>query len=254
MGDTHTQPEVARPQRPRIPWSAALHRLGVPHTVRAGGRRWRLDRRIIPRTAHKVRVGTYEAAERAAALTLFDRDLPILEIGAGIGTTSVHLNHALRPIWHRVLDCNPESLRLVEQQKRLNDCTFHTVLGGLGYPARSIRVPGRARHVRTGWSLTDHGSEDGDIEVTVAGLDKWAPPGPYNLLIDAEGMEYDMIQHDADHLASRVASLVVDWTPRRDAMHRIPPAAMALMDMAFEWRWSHGNVSGYVKRELVPHG
>lgn len=221
--------------------SGAMHRLGLPYQVRAPTGRFRLHGKMQPLVAWKVKNGIYEREEIEAGNTVFDFSLPLLEFGGGIGCTSIAWNPKLiDPKKHLVVECNPASQTLVNTNARLNGAKFWCILGAVGYDCRRASVDNKG-WIRTSFSLDDQLSVHGH-NITVAPISNWTPWQRFNLALDVEGMEYEILAREMDLLRHSVSGLVIDWTPSRgDTISAI----RALENAGFRWEYHSGNKCGF---------
>lgn len=231
----------------------ALHRLGLPYTVSWGNLFFKIDPRVVDaRRAWMIKTERWELGEYQAGLAVFDADRPLLEVGGGHGVTACLWSERFKFESHIVLEPFPGSVRQVRRQRDLNGLRFHVIQGGVGYVDREVSLTGASR-VKTGGTVFER---LGGETVTLAPLRDWVwwPAGTFNLAVDAEGAEFDILEQDWDLIKYRVCGLVIDWTGRLLSGSEIVKWVEALRGIGFEWVYQRGNVSGFRRRAWVNPG
>jgi FkbM family methyltransferase len=190
---------------PRLAWYA-----GAPgNTVRIDGSEITLADRYL---AGIARLGLYEYSERVAIRRFLQPDLPILELGTGVGVIASLANRRLqRPADHWCVDGNANALRLAAENGRRNGCAFRTLHAAVAYGVDTVTFSADENHVAggvgQGHTLTTVAA------VTLRGLLTQAGFARCTLICDIEGAERDLIDHDSDILQERVASLILETHP-----------------------------------------
>ncbi|MEZ4670946.1 MAG: FkbM family methyltransferase [Anaerolineae bacterium] len=154
--------------------------------------------------------GNYERAELALIKQYVPVDWPIVELGGAIGFTACSTNRRLtHPAEHVVLEANPRIIPTLERNRALNQCQFQIVPAALGYGAGTLTlwVPpyfyGSSTRIERGEA----------VDVNTTTLQKLADEAGFerfNLIVDIEGAEVDLAQHEPDVLQKRVGWLVVE--------------------------------------------
>jgi FkbM family methyltransferase len=182
------------------PWYAG--RLGL--TVRVGDLRLTMPDRHL---AGVLRLGGYERPERIAVRQFLRPELPVIDIGAGVGVVSCVANRRLPdPTRHRSIEANPNAVQLLTHNRDQNGCGFQIIHAALGY-TDSVTMAVDARIV------SSRASDDG-VEVPVTSLANVAVGWErFSLICDIEGGEIDLMRHEADLLATRVDTLIIERHP-----------------------------------------
>ena len=164
------------------------------------------DTPFIARKA--LRRGIYEATERRLVRSHVGGDLPVIELGAAYGVVSQSLRKQLNPDTLLVLvEANPALLDICRAniQRVADVATTHVVNAALGYDS-----DGQARFVVTSGVHTSHvavADEELATAITVPAvtlgelLRRYDIRGPYVLVSDIEGAEWDLVVNDAEALA-----------------------------------------------------
>lgn len=183
----------------------------------------------------------YERPEREALKRFLDPDLPVIELGGGLGVVACLTNKRLRhPHQHVVVEANPDLIPLLERNKRHNGCGFEIVHGALAYGSpettfyRNAFFP--ASNVGRAWQE----SLDAAVRVptvTLAGLLSRFPFDRCTLISDIEGAECALVEHEADLLCARVATLIVETHPgiAAQATDRMLTALEQMMFRRLSW-------------------
>lgn len=214
------------------------HRL-VGRLVELGGNRVTIENLplsvdnplITTRQKGLLDVGLHESGEIALACRYVRTELPVVELGGGIGVVSCVINRRLtRPEDHVVVEANPDLIPTLEVNRRLNGCGFcirnvalaygseEATLGIDSFVTSRIGGVGRRAQVST---------------VTLASLVQEAAFERINLIVDVEGAEVDLVEREGSLLASRVAILIVETHPRFVGPERTAGVLAALRALGF---------------------
>lgn len=185
----------------------------------------------------------YERAERELVARHVPTDLPVIELGGGIGVISSILNRRLAdPTRHVLLEANPALIPLIERNRGLNDGRFE--VRNLAYSATAETVSLELDGDYTVGRAVPAGS--GTVTVPAASLARIADEAgfaTFSLISDTEGGELSMIDREIDVLVARVAVLVVE-------LHR-PEPGDGTMDDRVDRLVAHG--FELVDRERTVH-
>jgi len=162
--------------------------------------------RISTRRKSLLFFGLYEKGEITAIHKYLRPDLPIIEVGGGIGVLSCIINKKLdNTNNHVVLEADPKLLPTLEKNMRLNQCDFTIEHGALAYGSEPL-----ALHINEfpGSSLQVSGSPT--IIVRPVSLEHLI--GKYGfqsitLMADIEGSEAELIEHELHILKQNVKAL-----------------------------------------------
>ena len=160
----------------------------------------------------RLYMGRYEASERKA-LPLLDTDLPLVELGGGIGVIACLANHRLKnPRMHVIVEANPELIPLIEENRMRNGCQFHIINAALGYAADDLELKVHESMLDT--NLFSKGVRT--ICVPSIQLESVLDQFGFSicsLICDIEGAEYEMILNEIDCLRRHVRLIVLETHP-----------------------------------------
>ena len=143
----------------------------------------------------------YEAAERRAVVRYLRRDMPVIELGGSMGVVACVTNRLLAdPSRHVVVEANPLAIPQLELNRKLNGCQFEIVNRAIAYGAPSVTFSPSSD--LAGSSITRAGDQS-PVTVDTVGLADLAHDrgfGRFNLVCDIEGLEYDLVCHEAEVL------------------------------------------------------
>jgi len=194
-------------------------RCGARYTL--DGTTFQLPPRAPVDALRALRAGSYERPERELSRKWLPADLPVIEAGGAFGIVSHtirrHLDPAARLI---VLEANPDLIDIcrgnVERAGAENTEVVHAALAQGAESVRFTVTSGlHTSHVETGVAAADAaGSRQIEVPATtLAGLlASRGIDGPYSLVCDIEGAEFDLFAREAEAL-SRCAVAVVEFHP-----------------------------------------
>jgi len=143
----------------------------------------------------------YELPERQAVARYLRRDLPVIELGGSIGVVACVTNKLLKdPKAHIVVEANPLAIPYLERNKQRNRCEFEIVNRAIAYGADTVTF--RPSSDMCGNSITAEGDQPSVTVPTSQLRDLVRHRGfsRFTLVCDIEGLEYDLVQHEADVL------------------------------------------------------
>ncbi len=195
------------------------HRL-VGRLVELGGNRvsiegldFSVDNTLITtREKGRLDVGLHERGEIALARRYVLTDLPVVELGGGIGIVSCIINRLLtRPADHLVVEANAELIPTLEVNRRLNGCRFRIRDVALAYGSEQVvlavdsfaasRIGGTGRRVVV-------------PTATLASLLAETAFQRINLVVDIEGAEVDLVEREGPVVARHARVLIVETHPK----------------------------------------
>ncbi len=157
---------------------------------------------LDPGTRIELITKKYEAAERRAVTRYLRRDLPVIELGGSMGVVACVTNKLLQnPRAHVVVEANPRAAAQLGHNRRLNGCEFEIVNCAIAYGTSSVNF--RPSTNMAGSSITRPGDE---MPVTVDAIQlgrivEGRGLGPFSLICDIEGVEYDLVCQEIAVLA-----------------------------------------------------
>jgi FkbM family methyltransferase len=157
----------------------------------------------IPNGSTKLQMITnkYESEERHAVLRYLKRDIPVIELGGSMGVVACVTNKLLKdPTAHVVVEANPLVIPRLERNRKLNGRGFEIVNRAIAYGTNSVTFSPSSQ--QAGSSLTRPGDEP-PVTVPTVTLGELAHDRGFkrfSLVCDIEGLEDDLVTHEADVL------------------------------------------------------
>ena len=177
--------------------------------VSIGGLDFSVDNTLITtREKGRLDVGLHERGEIALARRYVRTDLPVVELGGGIGIVSCIINRLLaRPADHLVVETNADLIPTLEVNRHLNGCRFRIRDVALAYGSEQAvlavdsfaasRIGGTGRRVVV-------------PTATLASLLAETAFQRINLVVDIEGAEVDLVEREGPVVARHAWVLIVE--------------------------------------------
>jgi FkbM family methyltransferase len=220
---------------------SGLHaRSVIGRLVEVGGNRVTLDGLtfsvgnplITTREKGLLYLGLHESQEIALVRQHLVAELPVIELGGGIGVVSCIINRILaHPRDHTVVEANPDLIPTLETNRRINRCQFQIRNVALAYDGPEIalaidsfassRVDGvgqRQVHVKT---------------TTLALLLQESGFARINLVADIEGAEVHLVEQEGRLLSQHVRTLILETHPRFTGVERATQMLAAIESLGF---------------------
>jgi len=166
-------------------------------------------------TAHKSTLwfGLHELEERALMERCMPVDLPVVELGGGLGVVSCLSNRRLKvPDCHVVVEAMPSMAALLERNRDLNQCRFEVLNAALAYDSPVVKFGVNSSFVDSrvngefGAVVFVPSTTLGQI-VERAGFDR------FSLICDIEGAEADLMRHESALIAERGDFALIEIHP-----------------------------------------
>jgi FkbM family methyltransferase len=158
--------------------------------------------------------GHYENDERHILKKHLDPQLPVVEFGGGIGVVACLTNKRLtHPQQHVVVEANPTLKPLIEENRQRNGSQFTVLSRALGYGSEAITFYLHDKFVKN----SAHHSSQTAIEVPTISFRQVVDQFGFDcctLICDVEGTEVELVEHEAEVLASRVKTFIVEIHPQ----------------------------------------
>jgi FkbM family methyltransferase len=197
-------------------WWVRLQVMAKQHkpTVRIDGCTFRLQGIHEAPTVIELCTNQYESAERKAIAKYLRRNLPVIELGGSMGVVSCVTNKLLkRDTAHVVVEANPLAIPHLEHNRDLNRCHFEIVNKAIAYGVDTVTY--RPSSSLLGNSIT----AEGDAPAVTVGAVRLKDLvhehgfGPFNLICDIEGLEFELVQHEPEVL-KKVDTLIMETHAR----------------------------------------
>lgn len=175
--------------------------------------------------------GLHEAAEVTLIREHLGADLPVIEVGGGIGFVSCHINRQLLdPGRHVVVEANPDLIPALETNRRLNACAFQIRSAALAYGAEWIELG--VESWATG-RIGGGGNRRNVPATTLAALMHESGFPRANVVMDVEGTEVDVVEREGPLLAERIRTVILETHPSVSGGMRVAKMFGALGTLGF---------------------
>jgi FkbM family methyltransferase len=175
----------------------------------------------------------YELPERRAVVRYLRRDLPVVELGGSIGVVACVTNRLLKDrTAHIVVEANPLAIPFLDRNKQRNRCEFEIVNRAIAYGADSVTF--RPSSDMCGNSITAEGDQPAVTVPTLQLRDLVRQRGfsRFTLVCDIEGLEYDLVQHEADILRN-AETIILETHARLIGEHKNQSMMTRLRELGF---------------------
>ena len=179
--------------------------------VRMDGLTYSVDSPRIP-TAHKCTIafGYHEPEERLLVKRWLPSNVPLLELGGGLGTVACLANKKLSdPVRHVVVEADPELIPLLERNRDLNYCKFTIVNKALAYDCDHVELSLHPGFVCS--NIFGSGERTSRVQATtISDLLNEAGFSEAGIICDIEGGESHMIKRELPRLRGRIKFLLLE--------------------------------------------
>jgi FkbM family methyltransferase len=186
-----------------------------------------------------VRLQRYEGLERYAVARFLPRQLPVIELGGGLGVVACLIDRLLRDRrQHWVVEANPALIPTLERTRAANLAGFHLVHGALAYESETVNVSA-AEHALT---RNTNRAIATVPALTFADLLRRSGFEQCSLVCDIEGAEHDLIRREGRLLAQVVGTMILEVHPTVAGVDRVNALRDDLRALGFDPVWSHDDV------------
>lgn len=202
------------------------------------GRISRFGVTINTREIHKVIQATlfwgyYERSERRAITQLMRSDLPVIELGAGIGFLSVLIAKGLQSNQQVAVDGNPKAISILTNTLRINGCdNVTTILGAIDYSgSKMVSMKKADIYVFSRLASVASPNKDGkkgvDVNIvpaiTLSQILDREGIEDFVLVSDIEGAELDLIEAETSKAGKRCKQAIIELhCTERDGRQWVP--------------------------------
>jgi len=157
---------------------------------------------------------TYEDHEVELVEEYLFADTDVLELGSGVGYVSTIVNRSLDDAHHIAVEANEQLAPMLQNTKRLNDADFE-VVNGVYKPGTDVQE----FHVASNcFSSSMTAREDTEVDttievpaVTLAELVEKFDIKQFQLVVDIEGAEFELIAEEREVLAKLCTQMIVEF-------------------------------------------
>jgi FkbM family methyltransferase len=181
-----------------------------------------------------IRNGTYEPVERRLLERILRPGMDVLEIGGGLGVTSCEIAARIKPGRLAVVEPSPSSAECIRRNLRLNGLEATVLERAIAYGKDEVVLQSGFTALHNTLHVEGNGSNRVRASTVSQVVDElgWTPEV---IVMDAEGAEFDFVEHDLARFAQRGVGVMIEVhphfvTPERHAefLNGIPRAGYAL--------------------------
>jgi len=169
---------------------------------------------------------------------LLPHDLPVIELGGGLGVASCFINGLLNPPSHTVIEANPDLISHIEKRRDENRCRFNVLNYALSYTAPRIMFNVDTSFVASSERRTCSPTIIERIEVSTIRLRDLVKEKSI-VVSDIEGNEIDLIDNDMKVLREKVAYFIVEFHERISGKWQIRKSLLRLWLNGFKFVKKH---------------
>lgn len=212
---------IALVLRRKIDWYRQRFKGGL---IAARGNRIRMDGMVysvaFPHFTSTLKAtiagGRYEWGERHLVRSWLPADVPLIELGGGLGAVSCLANRRLADrTRHVVVEANPSMVPVLETNRDLNGCGFTVVNKALGYGAESLSLEIDADFVGSS-AAGMISATNGKVEVPTTSVEALMRDHGFDqvgIVCDIEGTEAELIAREFPVLGDRVRYIMAETHP-----------------------------------------
>lgn len=170
---------------------------------------------ISERMKKKLRTKRYESREREFIESYLQPDFPTIDLGAGIGYTTSSIEQCVAEDVSVIgVEANEQLIPVLERTKQLNGCTFDILHAA--YSSENDFVEFNVADDYWSSSLYDRQDRNQNSTsvqaMSISELrQRFELEGPYQLVVDIEGSEHDLIVNESDELAKHCTRMIVEF-------------------------------------------
>jgi len=204
---------------------------------------------ITAREKGLLYLGLHESREIALVHQHLVAELPVIELGGGIGVVSCIINRKLaHPRDHIVLEANPDLIPTLKTNCRINRCQFQIRNVALAYGGPEIAL---AVDSFVSSRVGEAGPRRVQVETTtLAQLLQESGFARINLVADIEGAEVHLVEHEGRLLSQRVQTLILETHPRFAGVARTAQMLAVIESLGFAEAARSQNVFAFENRAL----
>jgi FkbM family methyltransferase len=188
---------------------------------------------VIPVLRWFMQSGLYEKSERKLFLHHFPTNMPIIELGAGIGVVACISNrHLTVPAKHIVVEANPNIIEHLERNRKINHSQFKIIHAAVSYEKERVDFNIHRIFISSGI----RNNKSGSITVPVITLQKIAETAnfnTFNLICDIEFSEFQLIKHEISFMRDHVKWFLVEIHKHFGDRTQLKSAMQILLDNGF---------------------
>jgi len=189
-----------------------------------------------------IAFGYHETEERLLIRRWLPKNLPLIELGGGLGIVSCLANRRLAdPEKHIVVEANPEMLAVLERNRGLNRCKFTVINKAIAYGREKIELKVSSNFVASSM-VRDVGDRIVTVETTnVSSLMKEAGFEQAGIICDIEGAEADIIKRELPMLSPKIRFFMAEMHPEILGWSVVNELLKNMVDLGFVLKEKLGN-------------
>jgi FkbM family methyltransferase len=165
--------------------------------------------RVPKKVRKELASGMYEQDEAQILPAVLHPELPLVELGAGIGVVSCFANQLLKdPAAHVAVEMHPDVIGILEINRAMNRASFQIENRTIGYDGRPAATTG-GESWQPGFRLGPDARPACSLQSLVEERD-W---GEFNLVMDIEGAELMLLENEFELIARQARSVSLEVHP-----------------------------------------
>lgn len=234
--------------------------LKIPGKARVSGGSFEIDvGSPDPVLRLTIWLGVHEAAERELVARNMVAKLPVVELGAGIGTVAYTAWRAAERPKMTLIEANPAVSAVLQRNMRANGVDATVVTAAIAYGVDSVEFESPAEYWMSGGVQIPDGDRDPtESDTVVVGATTLAEVvegaslqgEALQLICDIEGAEWQLFENEAELLGSQVKMVVAELHAMHDESieELIDEGRVHLEPLGFSLAESRGPVVAFVQR------
>lgn len=212
-----------------------------------------LDHDIISKNMRKIiREKRYEEPETQSIQTYIRSDYPVIDIGAGIGYTTCLAERVTDDVQIIAIEAVGSLIPVLKRNRELNDGKYSIKHGA--YSASSEEIDFYvADDFWSSSSLIRNKKNQQKISVPAMSLDMICSiheiTGPFQLIVDIEGGEHDLLTEEIDLLVESCAVLIIEF--HSFAKKESKTYDRILLERGFNCVEKNGQVRTYINERIL---
>jgi FkbM family methyltransferase len=210
------------------------------------------DEVFSPPMKKRLRMKSYEHAERKLINTHIHSNHPTIDLGAGVGYTACLIDRETDDSTPVVaIEANKSLIPVIKRTKNLNGVSFNTLYSAYDSSNDSVEF----QVAEDFWTSSQYDREDSkQNKITVPSIslnniiEKYSLEKPIQLVVDIEGGEHDLLVNECNLLQNKISLIIFEYHPFTE--HEFEYDEKILIENGFEFVESQGNVYVYQNTNL----
>ena len=202
--------------------------------------------------------GLHEMEERELVRRWVPSDIPVLELGGGLGVVSCLTNHKLaNRAKHIVVEANPLMATALDRNRDLNNCAFRVVNKAIAYDCDHVDlnifdefVGSSVKNIEIYKTTLGSALQGGKVSIQTTTVNKLLDEFDFpeaGIVCDIEGAELDVVEREFGALGPRIRFFLAEMHPAILGQVTVDRLLRRLSDLGFTMKQQIGD-SVYLSR------